>query len=106
MTHIYDFGSSTETLLTTVDVRLGKPLTDKPIFQMGRNKPPAVECMECSKPASWMCFECIHENGDEGTLCEEHMKRHECDEFGGPVPLVNSPRIGVCAYSGPAEPPY
>ena len=34
LTHIYDFGTSSETLIKVVDVRKGKPLTPHPIFLM------------------------------------------------------------------------
>ena len=26
--------------------------------------------------------------------------------YGDPISLVNSPRLGMCGYDGPAEPPY
>ncbi|WP_127011414.1 hypothetical protein ACF3DV_03465 [Chlorogloeopsis fritschii PCC 9212] len=28
------------------------------------------------------------------------------DNYGEPIPLVNSPRLSLCGYDGPAEPPY
>jgi hypothetical protein len=41
-----------------------------------------------------------------GTLCDEHARNHPHDNYGEPTPLVNSPRVGLCGYDGPAEPPY
>ena len=37
-------------------------------------------------------------------IAQWHQVGH--DEYGDPMPLVNSPRTGMCAYDGPAEPPY
>lgn len=106
LTHIYDFGTSSETLVKLVGTRQGNPLTHRPIFLMARNDPPAVPCMECGQPATWLCLECAYEHGESGALCDEHVKDHPHEEYGEPIPLVNSPRVGMCGYSGPAEPPY
>jgi hypothetical protein len=106
LTHIYDFGTSSETLIKVAGVRRGKPLSSHPIFLMARNNPPEVQCKECGQPASYLCLECLYEEEEPGTLCEKHAKRHPHEEYGEPVPLVNSPRMGMCGYAGPAEPPY
>lgn len=104
--HIYDFGTSSHTMVKAVDVRRGKPLSKHPIFLMARNDMPEVECMECGKPATWLCMECIYEDDEPGWLCDEHAEDHPHDDYGGLTPVVNSPRLGMCGYSGPAEPPY
>jgi hypothetical protein len=39
-------------------------------------------------------------------LCDEHAEDHPHDNYGEPIPLCNSPRMGQCGYDGPAEPPY
>ena len=104
--HIYDFGTSSETLIKVVDVRKGKPLTVHPVYLMARNDLPEVECVECGKPASWLCLECVYEMDEPGTLCDEHAREHPHDDYGEPMPFVNSPRVGMCGYDGPAEPPY
>ncbi|MEA3336565.1 MAG: hypothetical protein U9R25_11685 [Chloroflexota bacterium] len=106
LTHIYDFGTSSETLVKEVAVREGKPLTVHPIVLMARNGPPEAECMECGQPASWFCMECLYEYDEAGTLCDEHVEEHLHRAYGEPMPLVNSPRMGMCGYEGPAEPPY
>jgi len=106
LTHIYDFGTSSETLLKVVEVREGKSLTSHPIVLMARNELAEAECMECGKAASWLCLECLYESNERGTLCDEHVEEHLHEEYGGPMPLVNSPRVGMCGYDGPAEPPY
>jgi hypothetical protein len=106
LTHIYDFGTSSVTLVKVVDVRHGKPLTSHPIFLMARNDRPQMSCVVCDQPAAWLCFECMYELDEPGTLCDRHAKRHPHKEYGELVPLVNSPRVGLCGYTGPAEPPY
>lgn len=106
LTHIYDFGTSSETLVKMVGMRTGKPLSPHPITLMARNNMPEVQCMECDQPASLLCIECIYEHDEAGTLCDQHASVHEHADYGEPVPLVNSPRVGMCGYTGPAEPPY
>jgi hypothetical protein len=106
LTHIYDFGTSSETLVKVVGVREGKPLTRHPIFLMARNNPPEARCMECGRAASSLCVECLYELDQPGTLCDKHAEVHPHEDYGTPMPLVNSPRVGMCGYCGPADPPY
>ncbi|MBC8449381.1 MAG: hypothetical protein H8D78_16665 [Chloroflexi bacterium] len=106
LTHIYDFGTSSETTVKVVGVRQGKPLTPHPIALMARNDQPEAYCMECDKPASWLCMECVYELEESGFLCDEHAEDHPHENYGEPMPLVNSPRVGMCGYCGPADPPY
>ncbi len=106
LTHIYDFGTSSETLIKVVGVREGKPATSHPIMLMARNVIPEAKCIECEEEARWLCNECLIEEDVWGVLCEEHAERHPHDGYGEPVPIVNSPRLGMCGYEGPAEPPY
>jgi hypothetical protein len=104
--HIYDFGTTSETLVKVVGMREGKPVTSRPIVLLVRNVMPVSECMECEQPATRLCMECLIEEGGWGTLCDKHAENHPHDEYGEPVPLVNSPRLGMCGYYGPAKPPY
>ncbi len=106
LTHIYDFGTSSETLVKFVTVRNGNPLTGHPIFLMARNDTPKVPCVECDQPATSLCMECMYELDEPGFLCDKHARVHPHDNYGEPVPLFNSPRLGMCGYDGPAEPPY
>jgi hypothetical protein len=106
LTYIYDFGTSSETLIKVVGKREGKPVTSHPITLLVRNVMPESECIECKQPAAWLCMECLIEEERWGTLCDKHMEGHPHDNYGEPVPLVNSPRMGLCGYDGPAKPPY
>jgi hypothetical protein len=106
LTHIYDFGTESVTLIKVVDSRQGKPTTTRPIALMARNLMPESKCIECKQPAIWLCMECLIEENKWGTWCDEHAEDHDHDNYGEPVPLVNSPRLGLCGYDGPAVPPY
>ena len=104
--HIYDFGTSSKTTVKVVGVREGIPLTFRPIYLMARNDQRVEACKECGQPASWLCIECLYNEEESGTLCDLHAENHPHEEYGGPTPLVNSPRVGLCGYDGPADPPY
>ncbi len=89
-----------------VELRNGKSLSGYPIYLMARTQAPEIQCIECEKPAGWLCMECVYEADSPGTLCDEHVQEHPHDEYGDPLPIVNSPRVGMCGYDGPADPPY
>ncbi|MEO5886440.1 MAG: hypothetical protein ABIQ77_02160 [Anaerolineales bacterium] len=106
--HLYDFGTTSETKIQVVSSRKGKATTKHPIALMSRNNMPERECKECGKLATHLCIECLYEAGEIGMwfLCDEHTKSHPHTEYGEPVRLFNSPRVGMCGYEGPAQPPY
>jgi len=104
--HLYDFGTTAETDIRVVGYREGKPTTKHPIALLARNRIPEFVCQECGQPAHWLCIECVYEEDQSGYLCDEHMEEHPHENYGEPMPLVNSPRTGMCGYDGPAEPPY
>jgi hypothetical protein len=106
LTHQYDFGTTSTTLIKVVGTREGRPLTRHPVALMARNLMPAAQCIVCQQPANWLCMECLIEDDVWGTLCDEHVKTHPHDNYDEPVRLVNSPRLGLCGYTGPADPPY
>lgn len=91
----YDFGSTTE--LNIQDLGLYRGTMDKKIQVIARNAEPLIPCDACgAKPAVRICSECMD---DGGWLCEDCAKTHECGEDAF-IPVVNSPRTGVCAYEG------
>jgi hypothetical protein len=91
----YDFGSTTELLLTVFSEVQGKK-KDK-VEILARNDAPSIKCSECEKPATTICADCVYDEG--GWLCDDCARHHDCDSemF---LPLVNSPRTGVCGYEG------
>ena len=106
--HLYDFGTTSETEIHVVGSRNGKAVTKHPVALMARNNMPAQTCRECGQPAAYLCMECLIEGDiDENPyLCEEHAEEHPHLNYGEPIGLINSPRLGMCGYEGPAEPPY
>lgn len=104
--HMYDFGTTSYTLVKQVGTRAGGPATRHPIALLARNVMPDYRCIECGEPAARLCTECLGEHGVWGTLCAEHARKHPHREYGRPARLVNSPRLGLCGYDGPAKAPY
>lgn len=92
----YDFGSTTE-LLVKVISEYAVEMKRKAIQVLARNSLPIIPCDECGEPASNLCPQCIYE--DKGCLCDTCAKDHTCGEE-MLLPLVNSPRVGVCGYTG------
>jgi hypothetical protein len=95
----YDFGTTTELKLVVVslyDSKIAKDDED-PIHVMARNEPPELVCEECGKPATLVCSECIW--GGEGFVCNDHATSHALEML---LPVVNSPRMGMCGYTGEA----
>jgi hypothetical protein len=94
--HEYDFGSTTELMLRVIsefksDSKKGK------VEILARNDPPQIKCSHCDHLATHICTECAYE--DEGWLCDDCAEGHECGED-MLLPVVNSPRTGVCGYTG------
>lgn len=97
--HEYDFGTTTE-LILKVASKVEAPLADDAIFVMARNDPPDIRCAECDKPATEICTQCMYD--EHACFCDDCARKHECEEemF---LPVVNSPRMGVCGYCGPGD---
>ncbi len=91
----YDFGSTTALKLHIVGTCGGGP-GNAPVELLARNNPPALAC-GCGKPATEICTECACEG--EGWLCDSCVDSHACGEE-SLLPVVNSPRVGVCGYTG------
>jgi hypothetical protein len=90
----YDFGSTTELTIRLAGVAhaaSGKPAV------VARNEAPLCPCEECGDPAVSICTECAW-NG-AGFCCAKHAEDHGCGEE-MLLPVVNSPRMGVCGYTG------
>jgi hypothetical protein len=102
--HEYDFGSTTELTLKVISEREAVA-KKKAIEILARNTLPIVPCDVCGNPATSFCTQCIYEE-DQGCLCDACAKDHECgEEMLSPMVMVNSPRAGVCGYTG-QEPAY
>jgi hypothetical protein len=96
----YDFGTTSELTLKVIAEREG-PRTDRGVQVLARNASPEVQCEVCKQAlATEICTECIYGGAENPALfceaCAEEHEDHE-DYF---LPLVNSPRTGMCGYTG------
>lgn len=120
--YVYDFGSSSTLSLRVVDEREGAlPLDEDEevkaekgeeneqfegedeigIVVMARNEPPALVCHICGQPATQVPSSSEYASLAEDAVCDTHARESEYpDEL---LPLVNSPRTGICGYTGDAE---
>jgi hypothetical protein len=96
--HEYDFGTTTHLALKVVseqesDIKAGD------VRVLARNEPPPIPCGSCGKAATRVCTECLWSDTGKGWLCDACAAKHKCHEemF---LPVVNSPRVGMCGYTG------
>lgn len=99
----YDFGTTSELVGRALDL-VPAALTGPAIQVLARNAAPAHPCAECGQAATVVCGLCYQGEGDPCWYCDNCAPRHRCSDpetvyF---LPAVNSPRVGLCAYSGPA----
>ena len=94
--YVYDFGSSTDLELEVLDI-FPASISKGKIILLAHNKKPEMPCSNCGKPSTLLCPECQFKGLP---LCEKCAPKHACDED-FLMPLVNSPRTGVCGYCGP-----
>jgi len=95
--HDYDFGSTTQLELEVLDVfRATKP--SKTVTLLAHNLSPKIKCETCGEDATQICASCF----ELSCLCDECGTKHKCGED-MLMPLVNSPRVGVCGYCGPVR---
>ena len=90
----YDFGSTTELTIRLAGV--ANAATGKAAV-VARNEAPVWACNACGQPAVHVCSECGWTGN--GFFCGKHGRSHECGEE-MLLPVVNSPRMGVCGYTG------
>jgi hypothetical protein len=95
--YVYDFGSSTELVVRVLG---GADAPSKSAIRLAaRNEAPTWLCDACGKTATAVCPQCLYEG--KGFCCAAHATRHDCGED-MLLPVVNSPRMGVCGYTGEA----
>jgi hypothetical protein len=95
----YDFGSTTELSIRVAGEHPRRQT--EAVTIVARNDPPTIGCSTCNRPATSSCSECQWENA--GWLCDVCAPKHACGEE-MLLPVVNSPRTGVCGYTGPYVP--
>ncbi len=89
----YDFGTTTRLTLGMVEERHGQ-VPEKGVRILARNYAPLYRCIHCQEKAQYI------DTYEYTTYCDRHAREHEDwpDRF---LPLVNLPRTGNCAYTGP-----
>lgn len=104
--HEYDFGSTTELALRVVAEREGAEMKDEDgepllVDVMARNEPPVIACRVCGKPATKIAAGYFY--AQDGALCDTCAKTNRVEYEDMLLPVVNSPRVGVCGYTGDYE---
>jgi len=94
--HVYDFGSTTVCAIDSAGHRNGRASRGGLVL-LARNDPPDYRCDSCGAPATDVCTV----GCDRPYSCSGCSVKHACGSGGETMlPLVNSPRAGVCGYSG------
>ncbi|HYX49716.1 MAG TPA: hypothetical protein VE843_08230, partial [Ktedonobacteraceae bacterium] len=98
----YDFGSSTELSLKVVSEREGviqnQDEAEDDIEIIARNIEPVMLCKVCGKPAKFVVAGYF--NVEENAFCSRKCVKKSGEDVDMLLPVVNSPRVGVCAYTG------
>jgi hypothetical protein len=91
--YAYDFGSTTELEGKIISTRAGK--LGKGIRLIARNNlPEEIKCITCQKHPEVICSICYD------IFCGKCKIQHNCEGEEYMLPVVNSPRMGVCGYTG------
>jgi hypothetical protein len=121
--YVYDFGSNTTLNLRVVDEREGAMLLPEDadgegdgeptgededeveelsITLLALNKPPALLCSVCrQQPAAYISSVEEHMPVAQAVFCQDCAQKQDApDEL---LPVVNSPRVGICGYTGDDE---
>lgn len=97
----YDFGTTTDIELRIIDERYGVPPKDG-VKVMARNYLPEIECLECGQQATQLY---VWDGYPPKPYCDQHPEERN-EYLEGFLPVVNSPRMGDCGYTGPYDEEY
>lgn len=93
--YLYDYGSTTNLKLRVAGVREGQ--AEEPgIRLLARNESLPWSCSECGEPATRVLVTGWYFESDD-VLCDGCIGDYDEDQH---LPLLNSPRTGVCGYCG------
>jgi hypothetical protein len=106
-THEYDFGTTTVLTLKVISTRQASAeRRRRKIVALARNDSPQITCDVCDRrKATEVCAQCIW-GGGKAWFCDNCAPKHRCvREVGEEMlrPVVNSPRVGLCGYTGHVE---
>ena len=99
--HDYDYGTTTRVFLNAKK-QYQLNLKER-IILLSRNEPLKIMCTSCKKkPAISICTVCCYE--EMAFYCKQCSEKHAetCEDFAdyAEMPVVNSPRMGECGYTG------
>ena len=98
----YDFGSSTDLTLKVLSEREGaiqnQDEDEDTIEILARNIEPVIVCTVCGKPAKFVVGGYF--DVEENAFCSKKCVKKSGEDAEMLLPVVNSPRVGVCAYTG------
>jgi hypothetical protein len=98
LSYEYDFGSTTALSVKIVDEHEGLVPKGQECRLLARNDPPHIPCGRCKEAeATIIDTEKVYDKS--GWLCARCAAKARLDED-MTLPVVNSPRTGVCAYTG------
>jgi len=86
----YDFGSTTEIIVTVVS-EIARPKQREKILLLARNEPILEVCDSCQAPAAYI------DAWEGGFVCESCTEDVDEDAL---MEITNSPRMGECGYTG------
>ncbi|MDR1802060.1 MAG: hypothetical protein LBQ94_00500 [Treponema sp.] len=97
--HHYDFGTTTETVITFIGNTTRRPQRGI-VRLLARNAPPVFNCKACGNHAQYIC-KMYDGSSEDAFYCEECLEDHlDADMDFHLLPITNSPRMGECGYEG------
>ena len=100
----YDFGATTElTLRSIAEIEVAITPGDCGVILLARNDPPPFACVFCGQPATWVTPSPEDWIAMTTGVCDQCLPRLDCAPHPGSnwrLPIINSPRYGVCGYDG------
>jgi hypothetical protein len=99
LSYEYDFGSTTHLSLKVVGEREGWVVKPNDIHVLARNDPPHIPCGKCHKAAATI-IDMENAYDESGWLCDACAEQAGLANGERTLPVVNSPRTGVCGYTG------
>jgi hypothetical protein len=100
----YDFGTTTELRGRVLATVPGSP-PGRLIEVLARNEASQHRCVACGHIATTVCALCYQGVDYPCWYCDTCREQHHCRDPGDDyfLPVLNSLRVGLCGYDGPAE---
>jgi len=93
----YDFGTTSTLFLRLYAEQNRGSAMKSPVELLAQNDPIVPDCHVCGKPSTGVCSSCILV--EPAFCCSGCKGRHDKGDC-YVLPLVNSPRTGMCGYDG------